>query len=146
MIEGRIVSALAFGLMSMPAYAHSGGLNSLGCHSGSKPYHCHRSPNEMVRTASGRNRLRCDLGSRSIECRKPYQQSYSFNSQLAADQRKLMRHCTGTPSKFVDGRLGPLTRSVVRSFQNSYGLDVDGVIGPETRSALSGPVKHVCRY
>lgn len=44
--------------------AHSGGLNSRGCHSGSKPYHCHRSSNEMVG-----NRLRCDLGSDSTECR-----------------------------------------------------------------------------
>jgi len=42
---------------------HSGGLNSSGCHAGSKPYHCHRSPSEMVG-----NRLRCDLGSKSVEC------------------------------------------------------------------------------
>lgn len=43
--------------------AHSGGLDSSGCHSGSQPYHCHRTPSEMVG-----NRLRCDLGSRSVEC------------------------------------------------------------------------------
>jgi hypothetical protein len=48
--------------------AHSGGLNSSGCHAGSRPYHCHRSPSDMVRTLDGRNRLRCDLGSRSKEC------------------------------------------------------------------------------
>ncbi|MBT3769850.1 MAG: hypothetical protein HOF85_08300 [Acidiferrobacteraceae bacterium] len=45
------------------ATSHSGGLNSSGCHAGSKPYHCHRSPSEMVG-----NRLRCDLGSKSVEC------------------------------------------------------------------------------
>ena len=44
-------------------YAHSGGLDSSGCHGGSRPYHCHRSSSEMVG-----NRLRCDLGSRSSEC------------------------------------------------------------------------------
>ena len=43
--------------------AHSGGLDSQGCHGGSKPYHCHRSPSEMIG-----NRLRCDLGSKSSEC------------------------------------------------------------------------------
>ena len=44
-------------------HAHSGGLDASGCHAGSKPYHCHRQPEEMVG-----NRLRCDLGSRSSEC------------------------------------------------------------------------------
>lgn len=44
-------------------YAHSGGLDSKGCHGGSKPYHCHRNQSEM----SG-NRLRCDLGSSSKDC------------------------------------------------------------------------------
>ena len=43
--------------------AHSGGLNSNGCHAGSQPYHCHRATSEMVG-----NRLRCDLGSRSADC------------------------------------------------------------------------------
>ena len=51
--------------LSSDAEAHSGGLNSRGCHGGSRPYHCHRSPSEMVG-----NRLRCDLGSRSKECDK----------------------------------------------------------------------------
>lgn len=50
------------------AFAHSGGLNSQGCHAGSRPHHCHRSSSEIVQTADGRNRLRCDLGSRSVEC------------------------------------------------------------------------------
>ena len=43
----------AFGLIffygfQIDAQAHSGGLNSQGCHAGSKPYHCHRSSSEMV--------------------------------------------------------------------------------------------------
>ena len=63
-----------FGLMIEPnrpslfgvskVYAHSGGLDSSGCHGGSRPYHCHRSPSEMVG-----NRLRCDLGSKSKDCK-----------------------------------------------------------------------------
>ena len=61
-IEALLVCvALLFPLS--PVFSHSGGLNSSGCHAGSKPYHCHRSPSEMVG-----NRLRCDLGSRSKEC------------------------------------------------------------------------------
>ena len=46
------------------SYSHSGGLNAQGCHAGKKPYHCHRSSSEMVG-----NRLRCDLGSKSEDCK-----------------------------------------------------------------------------
>ncbi|MGU9952084.1 MAG: hypothetical protein ACNYPH_07315 [Gammaproteobacteria bacterium WSBS_2016_MAG_OTU1] len=31
------------------SHAHSGGLNSQGCHAGSKPYHCHRSQRSVPR-------------------------------------------------------------------------------------------------
>ena len=73
------LTAFAFALfLSAPneVEAHSGGLNSQGCHAGSKPYHCHRSSSEMVG-----NRLRCDLGSRSKECdkRKPAPPSQENN-------------------------------------------------------------------
>jgi hypothetical protein len=34
-------AALALGAPAI-ALSHSGGLNSSGCHAGSKPYHCHR--------------------------------------------------------------------------------------------------------
>ena len=51
--------------------AHSGGLNSQGCHGGSKPYHCHRSASEMVPSSSGGYRLKCSAGSRSKDCIKP---------------------------------------------------------------------------
>jgi hypothetical protein len=43
----RSIVALITGLLVMPAAmasAHSGGLNAQGCHAGSQPYHCHRSP------------------------------------------------------------------------------------------------------
>lgn len=66
-----IASAL---LGSLTAQAHSGGLDANGCHAGSQPYHCHRSPNEMVG-----NRLRCDLGSSSVECIGGSEQQVSAN-------------------------------------------------------------------
>jgi hypothetical protein len=36
----------------------------------------------------------------------------------------------------VDGILGPLTGSAIRSFQQKYGLAVDGIVGPYTEQAL----------
>ncbi len=57
------------------AYAHSSGLNASGCHAGSKPYHCHRFENDMVR-----NRLRCDLASRSKECKSDTSNSAKYSS------------------------------------------------------------------
>ena len=48
--------------------SHSGGLNSSGCHAGSKPYHCHRSASEMTTNSSGGNRLKCSAGSTSKDC------------------------------------------------------------------------------
>ena len=52
------------------AFSHSGGLNSSGCHSGSKPYHCHRPQSEMTKSSSGGNRLKCSSGSTSKDCKK----------------------------------------------------------------------------
>lgn len=57
------------------ALAHSGGLNSQGCHSGSQPYHCHRSPSEMVPSSSGGYRLKCSAESRSKDCESSAQSS-----------------------------------------------------------------------
>ena len=48
--------------------AHSGRLNSQGCHAGSKPYHCHRSSSEMAPSSSGGFKLKCFLGSKSKDC------------------------------------------------------------------------------
>jgi hypothetical protein len=50
-------------LISINVTGHSGGLDSSGCHGGSRPYHCHRAASEMVG-----NRLHCDLGSKSEDC------------------------------------------------------------------------------
>lgn len=36
----------------------------------------------------------------------------------------------------VDGIVGPLTRSAIRSFQQRHGLLVDGIVGPQTEGAL----------
>lgn len=65
-----IISITLFVMVLMPGsvQSHSGGLDANGCHGGSVPYHCHRSASDMVETRDGRNRLRCDLGSRSVEC------------------------------------------------------------------------------
>lgn len=41
----RVTITLCVGLLPSGLLAHSGGLNSQGCHSGSQPYHCHRSDN-----------------------------------------------------------------------------------------------------
>ena len=55
-------------LFPMGAFSHSGGLNSSGCHAGSKPYHCHRSASAMTTSTSGGNRLKCSAGSVSKDC------------------------------------------------------------------------------
>lgn len=140
-----VVLALVLGvspLVLVPnASAHSGGLNSQGCHAGSRPYHCHRSPSEMVG-----NRLRCDLGSRSSECsgqRSVGRPSVSEN--VRAYQSQLVRHCASLPPSFADGRRGPATERALRRFQASYGLAPDGKYGPATASALAGPVTGACR-
>ncbi|RYG92616.1 peptidoglycan-binding protein [Loktanella sp. IMCC34160] len=121
-------------LIPQPSFAHSGGLNAAGCHAGSRPYHCHRSPSEMVRTQDGRNRLRCDLGSRSRECT---QGSNSTMVPVLNIQIQLQRHCSGLPRNFADGKWGPLTQQTLVRFQRAYGLVPDGVYGPATAAALS---------
>ena len=37
-----VIMALVAFIYPMEFYAHTGGLNKEGCHSGSKPYHCHK--------------------------------------------------------------------------------------------------------
>lgn len=122
------------------SYSHSGGLNSQGCHAGSQPYHCHRSSSEMVRTGDGRNRLRCDLGSRSLEC---VGQSPSLH--VLSYQRLLTMHCPSLSAGFADGRLGPSTVAALVRFQAAYGLTPDGIFGPRTKVALQGPVTGTCK-
>ena len=81
-VRKALVSALRLAITillicsSTATVAHSGGLDASGCHGGSKPYHCHRSASEMVG-----NRLRCDLGSKSKECRRSSAQPGSSVSE-----------------------------------------------------------------
>ena len=121
------------------AIAHSGGLNSQGCHAGSQPYHCHRSPSEMIRTKDGRNRLRCDLGSRSYECLP------NTNNPVKKYQQQLIRHCPSLPHDFADGNRGFTTLLAIIRFQVAYSLYPTGHYGPETARALNGPVNGLCR-
>jgi peptidoglycan hydrolase-like protein with peptidoglycan-binding domain len=141
---GLVLSLSAFVLaysVTMPnsASAHPGGLNSSGCHAGSRPYHCHRSPSEMVRTQDGRNRLRCDLGSASRECT-----SARAPTDVRSMQLQLMRHCPNLPTDFADGAFGESTHQALRRFQEAYGLQVDGAYGPQTERTLAGPVNGRC--
>ena len=59
-------------------------------------------------------------------------------------QLALMRHCSGLPAGFADGRFGPGTRAVLKRFQESHGLTPDGVYGPKTAAVLAGPVTGAC--
>ena len=126
--------------------AHSGGLNSQGCHGGSRPYHCHRSPSEMVG-----NRLRCDLGSRSTECRSTSTTTPSTlrSKVLPAPVKKQEQ----SKVRFVDP-IKPLPEmSLLQSdknlrarvvmqvqerlkLQGFYDGVVDGLLGPKTKLAI----------
>lgn len=138
--------------ISAASIAHSGGLDASGCHGGSRPYHCHRSASEMVKTATGHNRLRCDLGSRSSECSGTSNSASStfsygsgaFNVQTYRMQSQLKKHCSGLSEYFVDGHFGPVTQKVLKRFQRAYGLQVDGIFGPKTATALNGTVRGSC--
>ena len=76
----RFAITIAVGFHAVPLEAHSGGLNSNGCHAGSQPYHCHRAPSDMVG-----NRLRCDLGSRSSECNNAPTGTASGSQEQSSD-------------------------------------------------------------
>ena len=122
--------------------AHSGRLNSQGCHGGSRPYHCHRSSSEMTSSGDGGYRLRCAEGSRSKDCRGG--QANAGSSAVRAYQVQLLRHCRGLPEGFADGSYGPATRNALIRFQRAYGLQPDGKYGPRTAQALTGPVSGAC--
>lgn len=131
-------------LFASSSFGHSGGLNSQGCHAGSKPYHCHRSSSEMVKSSSGVNRLRCSDGSRSKDCRRQPSPSYDYQTIISV-QYLLSVHCQSVDSSFVDGVWGPNSINILKRFQNAYGLNPDGLIGPKTLSALKRPVSGRCR-
>ena len=70
-VDNKIIKFLLLIFISIFASqteSHSGGLNSQGCHSGSQPYHCHRSSSDMIKSSYGGYRLKCSLGSQSKDC------------------------------------------------------------------------------
>lgn len=125
--------------------AHSGGLNAAGCHGGSRPYHCHRAPSEMVRTRDGRNRLRCDLGSQSRECSSTRRSATATRTRVLNLQIQLRRHCSGLPADFASGTTSQVTTRALASFQRVHGLAVDGIYGPQTARALAQAPTGKCR-
>ncbi len=140
-MKGIVAVAVTIGALSFPqvAFSHGGGLNAQGCHAGTQPYHCHRSPAEMV-VRDGRPGLRCDLGSRAQAC-----QSGMSGDVVRTYQQYLVFHCLGLPTGFVDGDYGAGTQRAVMAFQAAYGLPIDGVIGPTTALVLFGPSNGQCR-
>ena len=46
----KLALAITVFVSATPVFAHSGGLNSQGCHAGSRPYHCHRAQTNVSRS------------------------------------------------------------------------------------------------
>lgn len=143
------------------ATAHGGGLDANGCHAGSKPYHCHRSPNDMVG-----NRLRCELGSRSKECvgvnprsntpmvvdnssnrinRSPQVSNPSYSSKAAVYSQapnSVVKSIQGRLKNLgiykgqVDGLMGAQTALAIDVFKIRSGLPLDDRLGDETLHAM----------
>jgi hypothetical protein len=131
------ISTFSFFLPSL-AKSHSGGLDSSGCHGGSVAYHCHRSASDMTIGSNGRPRLRCDLGSRSVECNGGA--AFSSNvSQVLSVQIALKSHCNDYSPKEI-GNWTSSDQGAIARFQAAYGLQIDGILGPQTIGALNGPV------
>lgn len=123
----KVTSALSLAVLlpfTSPLWAHSGGLNSQGCHAGSQPYHCHRSSRKVTRSSSGGKQVSSGV--------------------VEKYQRQLMKHCSNLPIGFADGSYGPTTRAALIRFQKAYGLKADGKYGPSTARALSGRRTGAC--
>ncbi len=123
------------------SHSHSGGLNASGCHGGSQPYHCHRSPSEIRISSSGGTRLRCDLGSRSEDCdndRDPtnrneekqtaigskYLLEPGFSQNTLKLQILLIRHCDFLPIDLANGVMNNATKDALHVFQRSHGINI----------------------
>ena len=137
----RVVWVMFATVCSVGAAAHSGGLNAQGCHGGSRPYHCHRAPSEMVG-----NRLRCDLGSRSKEC---IGRSSSANtsrdgsrSQTPAlggkaavrPEGRYIRDLSALPRHIDESRVSAIQTTL--KVLGHYRGRVDGIFGAETALAM----------
>ena len=123
---------------------HSGGLNSQGCHAGSRPYHCHRAPSEMRG-----NRLRCDLGSRSKEC---INQQRTLPTVPTVPKPPIIKPEPQPKTPFVyspavPDMAGLIENKVLRKqvivkiqerlkIQGYYSGSLDGVMGPKTMTAI----------
>jgi len=106
-----------FILYGSNALAHSGGLNSSGCHAGSKPYHCHRTASEMTKSSSGGYRLKCSAGSRSQDCNVPPHTNDSLNSQTVT--------VTGSETKTDEEVRDPVIVSSVSSDVKMFGVSFE---------------------
>jgi len=137
----RFVLLIAALITSQQVLSHSGGLNSAGCHAGSKPYHCHRAQNEMVG-----NRLRCDLGSKSAECNGSGatipSQSQDFIKTKKAVATPTFQYKPAVPDLYRIVNNSALRSRAVKLIQKRlvlyslYKGKVDGVIGMKTANAI----------
>ena len=123
---------------------HSGGLNSQGCHGGSRPYHCHRAPSEMRG-----NRLRCDLGSRSKEC---INQRNTLPNVPAIPKPPIIKPLPEPKAPFVYSPTVPDMAELIENkalriqiivkiqerlkIQGYYSGSLDGIMGPKTMTAI----------
>jgi len=128
-------------MTSQQAISHSGGLNSSGCHAGSKPYHCHRAQAEMVG-----NRLRCDLGSKSTECNGSGVATPS-QSQAVIKSKKtvtapIFQYKPAVPDLYLIVNDAVLRSRTVKLIQKRlvlyrlYEGKIDGVLGMKTVNAI----------
>lgn len=135
---------LATCLIVGPVFGHSGGLDSSGCHGGSRPYHCHRAPSEMVG-----NRLRCDLGSRSQDCNGGIRSNDNRPSVTSNSQRHgAIASVKDRPESLHKYQVDltqstvPLTAPQIKKIQHQlkllglYDGAIDGVFGPATALAM----------
>ena len=103
-----------FILYGSNALAHSGGLNSSGCHSGSKPYHCHRTASDMTKSSSGGYRLKCSQGSRSTDCNVPSEAGDGLGTQTEV--------VTGSENKANSNVSSPVIVSSVSTDVKMFGV------------------------
>lgn len=134
----RAVAAMLLSSVVMSeGLAHSGGLDANGCHAGSKPYHCHRAPSEMVG-----NRLRCDLGSRSKECTSSPSYSARSSAPVSAGNTRAASPVRSKTYAAKTTAYSSVSKEVVLDIQRRletlgvYVGPVDGIMGPQTALAI----------
>ena len=134
----RAVAALLLAAFATSdGFAHRGGSDANGCHAGSKPYHCHRAPSEMVG-----NRLRCDLGSRSKECIGSSSYSTSPSVQTSPGNARDVSPTRSNSYSAKAMTYSSVSSEVVLSIQRRlgtlgvYGGPIDGIMGPQTALAI----------